>query len=203
MAVPGDILCVDYAAYRRARRQNAEVAYGWAGTASRDPDTRIVYHPFDVSGQAYTITSGGTNPRQPLVVDVFAASQADEIKLGVWGRHGGDNQKFHFKAPRTRDGTVYRNSFQIIAKHSGKCLDVEWGSTKNGARVQQYRCTGNINQKWYLWRRGDNSWEIRSVQSNKCLDIYSPSGTPQPGGYLQIWPCHGGGNQAWKIRSVG
>ncbi|MEU9997221.1 RICIN domain-containing protein [Streptomyces sp. NPDC050848] len=200
-AVPGDKLCVNNAAYNRTRRQNAHVAYGWAGTASRDPETRTVLHPFNWDGPgAYTITSGGTDPRRPLVVDVFAASTADEIKLGVWGRHFGDNQKFHFQAPRTGDGNVYRNRFDIVAKHSGKCLDVEWGSTKNGTRVQQFRCTGNINQKWYLWRRGDNKWEIRSAHSEKCLDIHSPSGTPQPGAHLQIWPCHGGSNQAWTIR---
>ncbi|MFJ9811081.1 RICIN domain-containing protein [Streptomyces sp. NPDC101158] len=72
-----------------------------------------------------------------------------------------------FRAPRTVDGTVYGNSFQIAAKYSSKCLDVEWGSTQSRPRVQQYRCTGHINQRWYLWRRGDNQWEIYSVQSGK------------------------------------
>ncbi|MEV5972255.1 RICIN domain-containing protein [Streptomyces sp. NPDC051921] len=180
------------------------MAYGWAGTASRDPDTRIVLHPFNWSSDVYTITSGYTDPRHPLVVDVYAASTADEIKLGVWGKHLGDNQKFWFRAARTTDGSVYRNRFEIVAKHSGKCLDVTWAATQNGTRVQQYRCTGNINQKWYLWRRGDNQWEIRSLQSNKCLDVHNPSlGAPQLGAWLQIWSCHGFANQAWILRSAG
>ncbi|WP_405533770.1 RICIN domain-containing protein [Streptomyces avidinii] len=202
-AVPGDNVCVTQASWRRAREQNKLVAYGWAGTASRDPETRIVLHPFNWSSDVYTITSGYTG-RKPLVVDVYAGSTADEIKLGVWGRHGGANQEFWFRADRTRDNNVFQNKFEIVAKHSGKCLDVAWAKTQDGTRVQQYRCTGNINQKWYLWRRGDNLWEIRSLQSNKCLDVHSPSrSAPQLGAWLQLWSCHGWANQAWQVRSAG
>ncbi|MFI9061949.1 RICIN domain-containing protein [Streptomyces sp. NPDC053429] len=192
------------AAYSRTRRQNAYVAYGWAGTASRDPEVRTVLHPFNWDGPgAYTISSEATDPKKPLVMDVRAGSTADEANVIVWGRHYGENQKFLFRAPRTVDGSVYRNRFEIVAVHSGKCLDVRWASTQNGTVVQQYRCSGNINQAWYLWRRGDNKWEIRSTQSDKCLDIHSPSGSPKLGAYLQIWPCHGGSNQSWTIRHGG
>ncbi|MFG3350168.1 RICIN domain-containing protein [Streptomyces sp. NPDC048018] len=181
----------------------APKTYGRAGTASRDRDIRTVLHPFDVSGEAYTITSGGTDRPTIARGRRIRRKRGRRDQAGRVGQARGDNQKFYFKAPRIVDGTVYRNSFQIVAKHSSKCLDVEWGSTQSGTRVQQCRCTGNSNQKWYLWRRGDKQWEIGSAQSGKCLDIYSPSGTPQLGAHLQIWRCHGGGNQALRIRSVG
>ncbi|MFF7082490.1 RICIN domain-containing protein [Streptomyces lavendulae] len=39
---------------------------------------------------------------------------------------------------------------------SGKCLDVVGARTHDGARVVEYGCTGNANQRWYLERRADN-----------------------------------------------
>ncbi|MBV8865718.1 MAG: RICIN domain-containing protein, partial [Acidobacteriaceae bacterium] len=40
--------------------------------------------------------------------------------------------------------------FSIIPLNSGKCLDVTGVSTKNGATIQQWTCTGGENQKWQL-----------------------------------------------------
>ncbi|MER5485934.1 RICIN domain-containing protein [Streptomyces sp. NPDC002812] len=113
-------------------------------------------------------------------------------------------KKFEFRAPRTSDGFAFQNNFEIVAKHSGKCLDAwEWG-TRNGTKVVQWPCTGGRNQKWYLARRSDNKWEIRSLQSDKCLDAHSPSlNPPQQGAHLQLWTCLGGKNQAWWLRSAG
>ena len=37
---------------------------------------------------------------------------------------------------------------QIVARHSGRCLDVTGESTADGARVIQYTCGTAANQQW-------------------------------------------------------
>ncbi|MFJ4777848.1 RICIN domain-containing protein [Streptomyces sp. NPDC088762] len=202
-AVPGDDICVEQVSRDIVREQNKAVAFGWVGTASRDPETVIVLHPFNTDKAVYTITSAYTDPKKPLVADVQGASTSDGASLFVWRKELGDNQRFWFRAARTRDDSVFQNNFEIIARHSGKCLDAAGFGTANGTKVIQYRCTGTINQKWYLWRRADNEWEIRSLQSSKCLDAHSPSlRAPQQEAVLQLWTCHGFHNQAWHLRSA-
>lgn len=41
----------------------------------------------------------------------------------------------------------------IMAVHSGKCLDVEAASPDNRASVQQWDCHGGNNQKWMVTGR--------------------------------------------------
>ena len=81
--------------------------------------------------------------------------------------------------------------YHLVAKHSGKCMDVTSGSAANGAKVQLWDCNGTGAQKWTLTGAGD----IVNPQSNKCLDatgVSSANGTR-----LQIWSCTGGANQKW------
>jgi len=40
----------------------------------------------------------------------------------------------------------------IVARHSGKALDVEFASPDDGARVIQYTPHGGANQQWLLRR---------------------------------------------------
>ncbi|GIE78514.1 hypothetical protein Aph02nite_44640 [Actinoplanes philippinensis] len=40
---------------------------------------------------------------------------------------------------------------RLIARHSGKCLDVVNASKANGARLQQWSCLGTANQAWDLY----------------------------------------------------
>jgi Ricin-type beta-trefoil lectin domain-like len=41
-----------------------------------------------------------------------------------------------------------RRHYKVIAKHSGKCLDIAGVSTADGANVQQWSCYGGNNQRW-------------------------------------------------------
>jgi hypothetical protein len=45
---------------------------------------------------------------------------------------------------------VCDNYVTIVARHSGKALDVEDASTDDGARVIQYTPHGGANQQWLL-----------------------------------------------------
>ncbi|WP_223167811.1 RICIN domain-containing protein [Nonomuraea sp. SYSU D8015] len=61
--------------------------------------------------------------------------------LGTIRGNGGSNQRWE-----VRDlGTGY---YQIVAGHSGKCLDVPSSSTADGTRLIQYTCTSGQNQQF-------------------------------------------------------
>jgi hypothetical protein len=49
------------------------------------------------------------------------------------------------RAPTASNGYV-----RIVARHSGKALDVEFASPDDGARVIQYTVHGGANQQWLL-----------------------------------------------------
>ena len=54
---------------------------------------------------------------------------------------GGDNQKWRFIL-------VQNGFFKIVAKQSGKVLDVQGASPSDGALIQQWNYLGSDNQKW-------------------------------------------------------
>ena len=60
-----------------------------------------------------------------------------------WPVHGGDNQVWTLEP--ASDGYV-----RIVARHSGKAMDVEGASVDEGARVIQYTPHGGANQQWLL-----------------------------------------------------
>ena len=79
---------------------------------------------------------------------------------------------------------------------SGRCLDVDNGSTAAGATVLIWDCHTAANQLWTTWAGG----EIR-VFGDKCLDAYN-QGTAN-GTRVITWPCNGQNNQKWTVGSDG
>ena len=94
-------------------------------------------------------------------------------------------------------GTYY----QVIAKHSGKCLDVSAASLVNGANVQQWACNSGANQRWKLVSMGDGYNQLVAKHSGKCLEVSGAS--VKNGANVQQWSCTGGDNQRWKLMSMG
>jgi hypothetical protein len=56
---------------------------------------------------------------------------------------GADNQKFSLVS-------VGGGYYNLVAKHSGKCIDVEGASTADGASLVQWPCNGGDNQKFSI-----------------------------------------------------
>lgn len=75
--------------------------------------------------------------------DITGASTANSAYLQTWAYYGTTNQQFKFK--HTAFG-----GWNMIARNSGKCLDVQYGSTADGARIIQYDCSGGTNQSFNL-----------------------------------------------------
>ncbi|GHC53492.1 RICIN domain-containing protein [Streptomyces cinnamoneus] len=199
-ATPLDRVCVSPATAKIVRNQTAVATKYWAATADKRNGQTLTKDPFWFPNAFYRIHSIFTGPN-PLFADVFQASTADGTGLIIYSRVAGGHQEFQFR--RVGNDLAYQNIFEIVARHSGKCLDVSGFSRNDGARVIQWPCHGGNNQKWYLHRRADNLFELRSVLSGKCLDAANPNnpaGTAPPfGAPLQQWTCLGNRNQAWQL----
>jgi hypothetical protein len=94
-------------------------------------------------------------------------------------------------------GLSTQRSYEIIAKNSGKCLDVAGVATNDGANVQQWSCHGEKNQAWKLTSKGQGYYAITAQNSGKCLDVAGVSN--DRGANVHQWSCHGGDNQSWML----
>nr|WP_100444534.1 family 43 glycosylhydrolase [Glycomyces xiaoerkulensis] len=101
----------------------------------------------------------------------------------------------------TADQHLPEGPTDLVAAHSGKCVDVLSASTENGAEIVQWDCHGGSNQQWDLREVGDGYVEIVSQSSGKCLDVEGQS-TDNNAAILQ-WDCWGGANQQWEVRDAG
>lgn len=91
---------------------------------------------------------------------------------------------------------------RIVARHSGKCLDVSNRSRTDGANVQQYSPHDGLNQLWTLFpvttEGGDTAQAVISVLSGKALDV--SGGSLLDHANIQQYPYHGSDNQHWFLR---
>ncbi|MER7277068.1 RICIN domain-containing protein [Dactylosporangium sp. NPDC000244] len=90
---------------------------------------------------------------------------------------------------------------QLVARHSGKCLDVSSGSAADGARTLQYTCGTGLNQRFTVQDLGTGYVRLVARHSGKCLDV-SGASTADGATVLQ-WTCGGGANQQWQVQSAG
>lgn len=54
---------------------------------------------------------------------------------------------------------------------SGSCMDVQGGSTADGASVIQYACSGNSNQLFTFLPAGSGRYQVQVQSSAKCLNV--------------------------------
>jgi len=98
--------------------------------------------------------------------------------------------------------TGYPNAqqYQVMASHTGKCLEPAGGSTSDFVQIVQNTCTAQPSQLWTFQPVASvlGGYRIVNVQSNKCMDV-SGSSLSNGGQVLQV-TCNGGTNQTWKAR---
>ncbi|NUT51170.1 MAG: beta-xylosidase [Saccharothrix sp.] len=108
-----------------------------------------------VSGVANTYTA--VNQQSGKCLDVSGSGTGDGTAVQqATCVAGAQNQQF-----TTRKVTYSGNDahdYQLVARHSGKCVDVSEISTAAGARVHQWTCNpvgqgSPLNQTWRLWGR--------------------------------------------------
>jgi hypothetical protein len=87
---------------------------------------------------------------------------------------------------------------RVTNRHSGLVMDVQNPNLSNNARVGQYAWNGENWQRWAFEDAGSGYVRIRSIHSNKCLDV---SGTAD-GSELQQYDCYNGTNQQFTLRNT-
>ncbi len=96
-------------------------------------------------------------------------------------------------------GLTFDGLYKVIAKHSGKAMDVSNVSTADGAAVHQWEYLGASNQQWDIIPEGAY-YKISAHHSGKALDVSDLS--TADGAMIQQWGYGGGDNQLWRIQEV-
>ena len=107
-----------------------------------------------VAGVADTYTV--VNQQSGKCLDVSGVSTADGAAVHQWTCLSGPNQQFTLRKV-TYSGND-SHDYQLVARHSGKCVDVSAVSTAAGAPVHQWTCNpagqaSPLNQTWRLLGR--------------------------------------------------
>jgi hypothetical protein len=97
----------------------------------------------------YELVNAGSS----LCADVYGASADNGAPVVQWDCNGGPNQTFQLRALADPTGAP-TGYVQLVAAHSGKCLDVVGAAVADGTPVQQYDCRDAVaeaamgNQSW-------------------------------------------------------
>lgn len=97
-------------------------------------------------------------------------------------------------------GIVPDGTYRVVARHSGKALDVNAHGTADGSNVIQWAYGGGNNQRWTLTHLGSNVYRITGVESGKALEVastYTANGTN-----VDIRTYTGAANQRWTISAT-
>ncbi|ELP66559.1 RICIN domain-containing protein [Streptomyces turgidiscabies] len=89
----------------------------------------------------------------------------------------------------------------LVARHSGKCLDVSDNSASDSAIALQYTCGGGLNQQWRLQDAGGGYVRVLAQHSGKCLDVAGAS--TADGAFVNQYRCGTGTNQQWQFQDQG
>ena len=104
--------------------------------------------------------------------------------------HARDNQLWVFEE-------VSEGIFRIHSEDDyGLCLNV-W-PVQTGTRPNMTPCHNGTAQRWETENHDPQSATIRPViNTGLCLDVRN--GTRRENEIVQLFPCHGGANQAWRF----
>ncbi|HLP26555.1 MAG TPA: cellulase family glycosylhydrolase [Acidobacteriota bacterium] len=97
-------------------------------------------------------------------------------------------------------GIIPNGVYKIVARHSGKALEVGGFGISNGSNVQQWGYVWGENQRWMVTHLGNNQYSIVGAESGKALDV-SGWGTSN-GSNVHIWTYGGGANQKWTVTAT-
>ncbi len=99
-------------------------------------------------------------------------------------------------------GLVAGAVYKIVAKCSGKAMDVADVSKNPGANIHQWDYVGGENQKWKLVAAGDGTFYLVSLWSGLALDG-AGWGTGDGTNIVQWTLGNNQANQKWKIEPYG
>lgn len=95
---------------------------------------------------------------------------------------------------------IPNGTYKILARHSGKALDVTNNGTANGTNVQQWTANDCTCQQWTLTYLGSGQYQVLGASSGKSLDVVSNS--TADGANIDIWTYNGGNNQRFTFTPI-
>jgi hypothetical protein len=95
------------------------------------------------------------NENSSRCADVYGASTDDAAPVVQWDCNGGPNQTFQLR-PLTDATGAPTGYVQLVALHSGKCLDVTGLGTAEGTPIQQFACRDPASEA----AAGNQSWRF-------------------------------------------
>lgn len=100
-------------------------------------------------------------------------------------------------ATTATDTLALNGEYEVVARHSGKCLDVPGSSTANGTNIIQFTCNHTTNQRWEISEGPSGYHYIIPKHSGKCLDV-AGSSTGDRALVIQ-YNCNYTHNQQWVL----
>ncbi|MGG7569543.1 RICIN domain-containing protein [Streptomyces sirii] len=94
-------------------------------------------------------------------------------------------------APVAHAATYY----QLVARHSGKCVTVPNGNMGHDVPVEQWTCRGEADQQFGVDHLDHGEYAIKARHSGKCLDVEWASHDSRA--RIVQANCHYGDNQRW------
>jgi glucosylceramidase len=158
--------------------------------------------PSDATNKSVTWTSSNTGiatvSSTGLVTGVAAGTATITVKT-VDGNKTAASTITVTSAPPTS----FPGYYNVIARSSGKGLDVADNSTSSGARLQQYDITngGGNNQRWSFVSAGAGKYYVKVKSTQMCM---APSGTGGTNGEkVQQRTCTANSEFQWTLTDVG
>jgi hypothetical protein len=91
--------------------------------------------------------------------------------------------------------------YNLVARHSARCLDVSDNSAADSAVIAQWDCNAGLNQQWRLEDAGDGYVRVLAQHSGKCLDVAGNS--TADGAFVNQYHCGTGTNQQFQFQDQG
>ena len=132
---------------------------------------------------------------QNKCLDLVNGKTTDGNNIQLWDCNNIGAQKWIIDSATTVTVSSTKNRIHY-RKDTGICVNVESGSTANGANVQIYRCQDNDSQYWYF----DGNAIRFNKDRNKCMDL-NQSKTDH-GTNIQLYDCNGTNAQKWTYDGV-
>ena len=88
----------------------------------------------------------------------------------------------------------------VIARASGRCVDVSGASYADGTQIQIWDCNGTGAQQWTVPDAGQTG-TITNATSGMCLDLSNDD--PSDGTAIDLWDCNGTAAQQWTFEADG
>ena len=128
-------------------------------------------------------------------LDIENFSRANGANVQLWTESEVLSKNQRFLVTYKGDGT-----YQILAQHSGKSLNVVGNSMVNGANIEQYESNDSETQRWIIKDNGDGSYSIISKLNGLYMD--AADGKIQNGSNIQLYKENGSETQKFLFEKV-